>query len=92
MYFCLIVTLLVSGVAMSWLAASRPSLRPFAAAAMEKASGALLVAAFWMGKRLTAMPVVDPVPPGETTPDRPETVSTEPAAVEPDDGEEGPSP
>lgn len=47
--------------------------------------GALLVAAFWMGKRQMAMPVVDPVPPGEAPAERPEDVSTEPAAVAPDD-------
>ncbi len=47
--------------------------------------GALLVAAFWMGKRLSAMPRVDPVPPGEDVAARPAVTSTEPAAVEPDD-------
>ncbi len=46
--------------------------------------GALLVGAFWMGKRRSAMPVVDPIPPGEAPAERPEQVSTEPAAVVPD--------
>lgn len=54
--------------------------------------GTLLVAAFWMGKRLTAMPVVDPIPPGEEPVERPLEVSTEPAAVVPDDEDEDEGP
>lgn len=46
--------------------------------------GSLLVLAFWMGKRLSAMPRVDPVPPGADVASHPEDTSTEPAAVRPD--------
>jgi len=47
--------------------------------------GSLLVAAWWMGKRWSHMPRVDPIPPGEAVASRPTTTSTEPGAVVPDD-------
>lgn len=47
--------------------------------------GALLVAAWWMGKRFSHLPRVDPIPPGEAMAATPTATSTEPAAAEPDD-------
>ncbi len=44
--------------------------------------GLLLVVAYWLGKRWSTSKEVDPVPPGEDTPSHPETVSTEPEALE----------